>query len=68
MSGHDSTGRFVPYWYREKDTMKIVPLEGYDVPGAGNYYLLSLESAQEAILEPFEYEVDGKNVMNKHKS
>ncbi|MGD9677013.1 MAG: methyl-accepting chemotaxis protein [Vulcanibacillus sp.] len=59
----DGTGSFIPYWYRDGETIKTAPLEGYDIPGVGDYYLLSFTSGKEAILEPFEYEVDGKKVL-----
>lgn len=29
--GHDETGRFVPYWYRDGDKLKLEPLKDYDV-------------------------------------
>ena len=29
--GHDVTGRFVPYWYRDGDKLKLEPLKDYDV-------------------------------------
>lgn len=61
--GHDNTGRFVPYWYRQGDNVNLVPCESYDVPGDGDYYQLALNSGEETILEPFEYEIDGKMVM-----
>jgi len=62
--GHDSTGRFVPYWARNKDGMAIVaPLEDYDKQGAGDYYLIPKKTMQNAIIEPYIYPVAGKNVL-----
>lgn len=61
---HDSTGRFVPYWYRE-ESGKIVSeaLIGYDTPGDGDYYLLSKNSGNEVITEPYKYVVGGKEIL-----
>ena len=61
-SGHDDSGRFVPYWYRDGDNIKVEPLKDYSVPGKGDYYLIPLKSGKEAILEPYHYDVAGKSV------
>ncbi|NCC96739.1 MAG: HAMP domain-containing protein, partial [Synergistales bacterium] len=61
-AGHDDTGRFVPYWHRDGDSIELEPLKGYDVPEEGDYYLIPLKSGKEAILEPYRYEVAGKPV------
>lgn len=60
--GHDETGRFIPYWHRDGDEIKLEPLRGYDIPGEGDYYLNSLKTGKESIIEPFHYEVAGKSV------
>ncbi|SMG15190.1 methyl-accepting chemotaxis protein [Dethiosulfovibrio salsuginis] len=61
-TGHDDTGRFVPYWYRDGDKIDVEPLKGYTVPGDGDYYLIPLKGGKEAIIEPYYYEVAGKSV------
>ncbi|MCX7796687.1 MAG: methyl-accepting chemotaxis protein, partial [bacterium] len=61
--GHDATGRFIPYWYRDEDRIHRVPLENYDKEGLGDYYLLPLKTGKETILEPYEYTVSGKNLL-----
>lgn len=61
--GHDSTGRFIPYWDRFDGNVKRHYLENYTSQGEGDYYLKSLESGKEFILEPFEYSVDGQTVL-----
>ncbi|MBB4286165.1 methyl-accepting chemotaxis protein [Roseospira goensis] len=61
--GHDSTGRFVPYTYRDGDRIAMEPLLDYDVPGAGDYYLDAFNSGRETILEPYPYEVGGKETL-----
>ena len=62
-AGHDQTGRFIPYWFRSGDKIDLEPLKDYDVPGAGDYYLLSKNSGQETILEPYMYPVGNKEVL-----
>ncbi|GAA4600901.1 hypothetical protein GCM10023107_54780 [Actinoplanes octamycinicus] len=32
-ASHDATGRFVPYWFRDGETIKVAPLTDYDKPG-----------------------------------
>lgn len=61
--GHDSTGRFIPYWYRNGNEIKKAHLESYEEDGAGDYYLTPFNTGKETIMEPFEYEINGKNVL-----
>ncbi len=61
--GHDSTGRFIPYWYRSDGTIGSEALVDYDTPGNGDYYLLSQQTGEETILEPYFYSVGGKEVL-----
>jgi len=62
-SGHDATGRFIPYWYRDGEKIKMEALKGYETPGDGDYYLLARNSGKPVIMDPFSYEVDGKPVL-----
>ena len=50
--GHDSTGRFIPYWNRGSGKAVQEPLVDYTKPGSGDYYLLARNSGQETLLEP----------------
>ncbi len=60
----DSTGRFIPYWYwNGQNAIEFVPLADYAVTGKGNYYLLARDSGNETVLEPFEYELNGKKLL-----
>ena len=62
--GHDQTGRFIPYWARDAEgKITIEPLLDYDKPGPGDYYLLALKSGEEQILEPYMYNVAGRNIL-----
>ncbi|MFZ7127131.1 MAG: methyl-accepting chemotaxis protein [Desulfobacterales bacterium] len=61
--GHDATGRLIPYWHRSGDGISQAPLENYEVPGDGDYYLLAKNSGRETILDPFKYTVAGREVL-----
>ena len=38
-TGHDATGRFIPYWSKgQTGNIALEPLVDYDTPGAGDYY------------------------------
>jgi methyl-accepting chemotaxis protein len=51
--GHDSTGRFIPYWTRdEKGAGALNPLTGYGTEGEGDYYLVPKKVGREAIIGP----------------
>jgi methyl-accepting chemotaxis protein len=62
-AGHDATGRFIPYWYRQDGRAALEPSLGYDVPGDGDYYLLPMKTGKETLLEPYFYEVGGENML-----
>ncbi|MFL9608510.1 methyl-accepting chemotaxis protein [Methylobacillus sp. Pita2] len=61
--GTDATGRYLPYWNRGGGQVAVEALADYDVPGAGDYYLLARDSGEETLLEPYEYEIGGKKVL-----
>ncbi|MCK4259970.1 MAG: PDC sensor domain-containing protein [Halanaerobiales bacterium] len=42
--GHDKTGKFIPKWHRDDNKINVKPLLEYDIPGAGDYYLLCKNS------------------------
>ncbi len=61
--GHDSTGRFIPYWYRTgTGSVAVTPLVDYDVEGDGDYYLIPKRTRSECLIEPYVYPVAGKDV------
>lgn len=62
-SGSDATGRFVPYWVRVGDQIELTPVVDYEKTGAGDFYLLARNSGQETLLEPFQYEVNGQQIL-----
>ncbi|QJT10529.1 methyl-accepting chemotaxis protein [Oceanidesulfovibrio marinus] len=67
-SGHDDTGRFVPYWNRdEQGNIARQALVGYEDSSLhpngvqkGGWYLRPKEKHKENILDPFPYIVQGK--------
>lgn len=63
IEGHDATGRFVPYWFRQDGELKVEPLMDYEVPGAGDYYQLPKKLQKPVILDPYIYTVGGKEVL-----
>ena len=63
-AGHDGTGRFIPYFTRNsKGGFTLEPIVDYTESGAGDYYLIPKETKKEAVIEPYLYPVQGKNVL-----
>ncbi len=61
--GHDATGRYVPYWVRSGTNIIVTPLTDYDKPGPGDYYQLPFTQQKTVVIEPYKYNVDGKDVL-----
>ena len=61
--GHDSSGRFIPYLYKSGNKIKIEPLVDYDKYGVGDYYVLAKRSGRETLTEPYNYPLDGKQIL-----
>ena len=62
--GHDSTGRFIPYWSRSKDgEIMVEPLLDYEKEGAGDYYVLPRKTHNECFIDPYIYPVQGVDVL-----
>jgi methyl-accepting chemotaxis protein len=63
-TGHDGTGRFIPYWTRnEKGETDLSALVDYEKPGAGDWYLVPKATGRPAIIDPFFYEIQGRKVL-----
>jgi methyl-accepting chemotaxis protein len=58
--GHDSTGRFIPYWDRVGG-IHLEPCVDYELED-GNYRR-PLNTGRDVFMEPFVYEIGGKDVM-----
>ncbi|WP_298183608.1 methyl-accepting chemotaxis protein [uncultured Pseudomonas sp.] len=70
--GYDSSGRFMPWWYRKADGSLMVEALGENIEGTtllptgvreGEYYLCTKERQQACIVDPAPYEIDGKMVL-----
>ena len=69
--GSDASGRFVPYWYRAVNGQIMQePLIGYEsqkIQESGNregeYYLCSKDTQSECAIDPYAYELEGKQVL-----
>lgn len=67
-SGHDASGRFVPYWNRDaKGNIARQALVGYEDASQhsngvtkGGWYLFPRQRRKDSILDPFPYIVQGK--------
>lgn len=60
-SGHDATGRFIPYWTRDANgNINMEPLAGYDT---SDWYQLPKSTKQEQIIDPLVYPVQGEEVL-----
>ncbi len=62
-AGHDATGRFVPYWFRDGTTISQAPLTDYDKAGAGDYYQIPRTTGAEKVIEPYLYAVGGVDTL-----
>ncbi|MCS3924551.1 methyl-accepting chemotaxis protein [Methanosalsum natronophilum] len=51
--GHDSTGRFIPYWYRDGNTIELEPLVDYEIE---DYYQLPKQLERDVVTEPYMYQ------------
>ncbi len=62
--GHDKTGRFIPYWNRDKKgNIMVEPLVDYEKQGAGDYYQLPKKTKNECIIDPYIYPVQGEDTL-----
>ncbi|CAN2046182.1 methyl-accepting chemotaxis protein [Candidatus Magnetomoraceae bacterium gMMP-13] len=60
---HDTTGRYIPYLFREGSKIDITALVDYEKEGDGDYYLIPKRTGKEIITEPYVYPVAGKDVL-----
>ena len=63
-AGTDRTGRYISYFSQTTGKISLDALVDYDDPGSdGAYYNTSFKSGKEAIVEPYFYEINGKEVL-----
>ena len=62
--GHDKSGRFSPYWYRNKyGIIDVMPLKDYTKTMQGKYFSPDCEIPQELITEPRVHTIEGKEYL-----
>jgi methyl-accepting chemotaxis protein len=61
--GHDPTGRVNIAWTQSDSGVKFNANVDYEKPGVGDYYLLSKNSGEETMLDPYVYNFFGKDVL-----
>jgi methyl-accepting chemotaxis protein len=61
--GTDETGRFISYWARTKEGVKLDKAMNYEISGAGDFYLLPRQTGNETIVEPYFYLINGTNTL-----
>lgn len=59
-AAHDSTGRFIPYWFKEQNNILLEQFLGYADDEA---YLLPKKTRKEVIMDPVSYIVNEENVV-----
>ena len=61
--GTDGTGRYIAYWNRGSGAIKVEPLVDYEKAGANDWYDIPRRTKQDALIEPYVYQVGGKDVL-----
>lgn len=61
--GHDGTGRLIPYVVRSNGKIIVEPIKDYDKEGAGDFYLVPKKTKKPILMDPYPYEIDGKNAL-----
>jgi methyl-accepting chemotaxis protein len=52
-TGHDATGRFAPYWFRDgSGKIACEPVKGYEREGEGDFYVQPRTLMRECVIEP----------------
>ncbi len=58
---HDKTGRFIPYSVKTGGKLIVEPVVDYELPES-DFYQLPKKTKKVALIPPFDYKVDGKDV------
>ena len=71
-NGYDNTGRFMPWWYREGnqiklDALTVEQMESEEIQPTGvrtgEYYLCPKETGKPCVIDPASYDFGGKQVL-----
>lgn len=57
--GHDNTGRYIPYYYRNGENVALEALKDYET---SDYYKLAKTTQEETLIDPFDYEAGGQTL------
>ncbi len=60
---HDATGRYIPYFVRTAGKVETIAIVDYEKPGVGDWYLVPKRTGKELLMEPYRYQIDGKDVL-----
>lgn len=58
-TGHDPSGRFIPYWFKDGNKAMLEPTMGYDKDA---YYTVPETTGKELIIDPVNYTVNGASI------
>jgi methyl-accepting chemotaxis protein len=58
-AAHDTSGRFIPYWFKENGQLLFETTAGYD---KGTYYTIPKTTKAETIIDPISYTVNGSRI------
>ena len=66
--GHDSSGRYVPFWFKDGTQIALEPNTNYERPGIGNYYLIPRQTGGErtVLLSPYLHLSGHKHFLTCH--
>lgn len=70
--GYDQTGRFMPWWYREGNNFKVLPLTAEQMESEkrlptgireGEYYLCPKNTLRPCVIDPAAYDYGGRQIL-----
>ncbi|WP_153731076.1 methyl-accepting chemotaxis protein [Sporosarcina obsidiansis] len=59
----DPQKRFIPYLYKEGNSINVEALSEYDTAGDGDWYLIPKSEKRAVMTEPYEYNAGGQTVL-----
>lgn len=59
-ANHDSSGRFIPYYYRDGGEIKYMPLDCLE---SEDWYKIPKKTGQVTIMDPYYFELEGQQVL-----
>ena len=71
-NGYDQSGRFMPWWYRDGQALKLEPLTAEQMESqvvqptgvrTGEYYLCPKETGKPCVIDPASFDFGGKQVL-----